>query len=423
LYEGLFTGGGSGVGSGGARRQSGGGGVGSASSASSSSSGAQAATVQSLGERGKGEAAEKERRLQLLIAADNKPLTKHQLLSLATGGGRPSSSFLLLESSSSSSSSSFQGPQSGGATSTSGEEGDKYTSKVLKPGTPLLSLHTPTGEYFRATVLKDHGDGTVALQYALLGGQLGSEHRKSKKEVRSLRRGEETEGVWLKVSRVVGVRGLDDLRARGVDSCGNTSHAGLVGWLESRGLGSLDTHDKHLLLADLDPDHKGVVSGNRFRTKLFRYRSKADALGINVLGMDHHQQRQEQEQQHDDDGGGGNDDDDDDDDGARKFNKKVDAHEQASSSSSKVQAGVTEGSKAGNGSSTANSSLPPPPSMGGQEEARLQQLESMMFSMAQRELELALALAESQAEGKALDTEIERLAGLHPQFCAASSRS
>ena len=53
-------------------------------------------------------------------------------------------------------------------------------------------------------MLKDHGNGTVDVQYSLLGGQLGSEERKSKKEVMSLKRYHELDGVWLKVEKIKG---------------------------------------------------------------------------------------------------------------------------------------------------------------------------------------------------------------------------
>ena len=47
----------------------------------------------------------------------------------------------------------------------------------------MLSLH-PTGEFFRASILRDREDGTVDLQY--VQSILGTEEGKTKKEILSL---------------------------------------------------------------------------------------------------------------------------------------------------------------------------------------------------------------------------------------------
>ena len=60
----------------------------------------------------------------------------------------------------------------------------------------MLSLH-PTGEFFRASILRDREDGTVDLQY--VQSILGTEEGKTKKEILSLHRGQEDAAVWLKV--------------------------------------------------------------------------------------------------------------------------------------------------------------------------------------------------------------------------------
>lgn len=56
---------------------------------------------------------------------------------------------------------------------------------------------------------------------------------------------------------MVRVNGLDELASAASDASGNCSHGGLLAWLESRGLGLLEDHDRHVLLADLDPNHTG----------------------------------------------------------------------------------------------------------------------------------------------------------------------
>ena len=91
----------------------------------------------------------------------------------------------------------------------------------------------------RATVVRDRGNGTVDVQWTL--GLLGSESAKSKKEVRSLRRGDEVGALWLRVSRALGRHGAADLlpakadktlsQTRAVDSAGKMSHGGLMAWL------------------------------------------------------------------------------------------------------------------------------------------------------------------------------------------------
>ena len=161
----------------------------------------------------------------------------------------------------------------------------------------------------------------------------------------------------------------------------------------------------------------GVVSSSSFRTKLLRFRSKAEAQGIDVLGLPppppptkQQEQQQQSSQWRNGDidyndaggsGGGGG--------GKAKQTPTKGNQRKVESSSSKTTTNTPSSA------SSSSSSF-----VVGAEEARLQQLEAMMYSMAQREMELALALAESQAEAKSLDGEIGRLRGVHPQFRVSS---
>jgi hypothetical protein len=124
-------------------------------------------------------------------------------------------------------------------------------------GTPVLALHQQTGDHFRATVLKDHGNGFVDVQFSLV--LLGKCDMLSKKDVMSLERGSELDRIWYEVSHAVGEEGLIEVVQVASDAAGKISHGGLIAWLQSRGMGELEKKDKHTLLADLDPLCKGIV--------------------------------------------------------------------------------------------------------------------------------------------------------------------
>jgi len=91
------------------------------------------------------------------------------------------------------------------------QEVAKKSSNHMEAGTPVMAQH-PSGDYFRATVTKDNGDGAVDVQFVL--ASLGRDSAKSKKKVRSLAQEEELRALWLEVSRAVGRRGAVELRSQ-----------------------------------------------------------------------------------------------------------------------------------------------------------------------------------------------------------------
>lgn len=168
--------------------------------------------------------------------------------------------------------------------------------KLLEVGTPVLALHRDTGDHFRATVLRDHGDGYVAVQYTLV--ILGECERLSKKDVMTLSRGSELERMWHEVSKAVGEDGLVELVAVASDAAGKISHNGLIAWLQSRGMGELEKKDKHMLLADLDRLCKGAIDVSRFKSKLRKFRAKAEGIQMHRTVTDRHAIEEKDEFQH-----------------------------------------------------------------------------------------------------------------------------
>ena len=120
---------------------------------------------------------------------------------------------------------------------------------------------------------------------------------------------------------MVGIDGIEALQSNVSDAAGNMSHDGLIAWLESRGMGSLEAlvaqhegwhdlenrrhgmnrnhggaasrflsssskaalTDRHLLLADLDPQHTGIITVGGFVSRLERFRARkvlADGAGL-----------------------------------------------------------------------------------------------------------------------------------------------
>ena len=282
----------------------------------------------------------------------------------------------------------------------------------------MLSLH-PTGEYFRASILQDCGNGTVDLQYSL--SMLGAEYCKSKKQIMSLRRGNDVAAVWLKVSRIVGTDGLDELKSDICDFAGNLSHGALITWLESRGMGSLDegpsleTPDgtnhydssiidsanmtmrrtslapsgignvpsyRHIFLADLDPLHSGVVAAEHFKRRLERYRARKVAEGVEVFGSENPM---------------------------RQNSTNYDTHEEKEVVNEKLNAAQhREVFKTVATSAFENrNDIEKDAFFSKEDEARLEHLEGLMVSMIQGERGRALALAEAEAKGAALNQKIE----------------
>jgi hypothetical protein len=301
--------------------------------------------------------------------------------------------------------------------------GDRFTAQALAKGTPLLARHAATGEWCRAEVVADHGDGTCRVQYAV--SWLGAEPRKPKRELVSLRRGRDTLALWLRVSRALGRTASAQSAA---DAGGHLSHAALLAWLSAAaGVGWLDATDRAVLLADLDRRHCGLVAAAHFDRVLARRRARLEASGVEVYGPpgppggdargdagplrsslreegkgrarsgkgetgtseDLKEEDEELDTEDEADqvekgqGVAGTDADDD------------DAYAAFSSASVMDGAAVAE--------AAAN-------------EARLEQLEVMMLSMAQREQSLALALAESTQQAAGLDAEVYRLRQLHPEL-------
>jgi hypothetical protein len=122
------------------------------------------------------------------------------------------------------------------------------------------------------------------------------------------------------VSHVVGIDGIEALQSNVSDAAGNMSHDGLIAWLESRGMGSLEAlvaqhegwhdlenrrhgmnrnhggaasrflsssskaalTDRHLLLDDLDPQHTGIITVGGFVSRLERFRARKVLEGVNV---------------------------------------------------------------------------------------------------------------------------------------------
>ena len=91
------------------------------------------------------------------------------------------------------------------------QEVAKKSSNHMEAGTPVMAQHS-SGDYFRATVTKDNGDGAVDVQFVL--ASLGRDSAKSKKKVRSLAQEEELRALWLEVSRAAGRRGAVELRSQ-----------------------------------------------------------------------------------------------------------------------------------------------------------------------------------------------------------------
>jgi hypothetical protein len=153
------------------------------------------------------------------------------------------------------------------------------TKGAFEAGTPIMAQHT-TGDYFRATLIKDNLDGTCDAQFVL--ATLGRDSSLSKKKVRSLAQEEELRAIWVEVSRTVGRRGGSELRTK-ADFAGMLSHNALIAWLEEREMDSISEHNKFVLLADIDPLHSGSIAVGRFLEKLEHFRARAKILGLTVF--------------------------------------------------------------------------------------------------------------------------------------------
>ena len=321
-----------------------------------------------------------------------------------------------------------------------GLEVDKFTAKNLKSGTPVLAYHAATGEWCRAEVVQDFGDGFCSVQYSR--SWLGAEPRKPKTELTSLRRGQETLDLWLRVSRALHYnndnnksgnrRGSKKGRSdnsksadstsgllRAADAGGNVSHAGLLAWLSSSaGMGTLDPTDQAMLLAEVDPTHTGIVAAEHFDRMLAKRRAKLEASGVDAYGPAG--PLQEEKASTERSNGKGYDDENDEADQLEKGEefKQEKQSKRGKKSATKLPAEYDDDDDFVTNSSA--STMLAAEGGGGldaaADEARLEQLEAMMLSMAQWEQSLALALAESTQEAAGLDAEMYRLRHLHPEL-------
>jgi hypothetical protein len=166
-----------------------------------------------------------------------------------------------------------------GANSVASEE--YAVTSILEAGTPVMAMHAHEEGFFRATVSKDNFDGTCDIQFAL--AELGCDQSKPRNLLRILSDEEEVRTMWVEVSRAVGRHGAADLRQHG-DFAGKLSHDALMGWLEeTHNLHTLSDHTKHVLLAEVDPLHSGVISVSRFLDKLENFRERAKILGLGIF--------------------------------------------------------------------------------------------------------------------------------------------
>jgi hypothetical protein len=241
-------------------------------------------------------------------------------------------------------------------------DGDGDAAKganFFEPGTPVMAQHS-SGDFFRATVTKDNLDGSCDVQFVL--ATLGRDAAKSKKKIRSLAQEDELRALWLDVSRTVGRRGAAELRTKG-DYAGSISHEALLLWLDARDMDEISEHDKFVILADIDPLHSGAISVARFVEKLEHFRARAKILGLAVF---HRHDKEVAPDSDDDDGDGG----------------EGGGREKADKAEARPEAGGPSGG-AGGGLSAAS-------------QARMAELEALIFSMAKRQQELALALSASE---------------------------
>jgi len=253
-------------------------------------------------------------------------------------------------------------------------EGTPTSLNLLEAGTPVMAMHS-SGDYFRATVVKDHGNGTCVVQFVL--ASLGRDAAAPKKKIRSLAQEEELRALWLEVSRAVGRKGALELRSK-ADFAGMISHDALVKWLEvSREVDPLSDHDKYVLLADVDPLHTGSVAVTRFLEKLEHFRARAKILGLTIF------------HRHDKEVAPGESDDEDN-------GEKAGAGKDAASNGTK--SGASAGGNAREGSEVSAAAA-----------ARMGELESLIFAMAKRQQELALALSASEARTASLNTAVQTI--------------
>jgi len=245
---------------------------------------------------------------------------------------------------------------------------------LLEAGTPVMAMHS-SGDYFRATVVKDHGNGTCDVQFVL--ASLGRDPTAPKKKIRSLAQEEELRALWLEVSRAVGRKGALELRSK-ADFAGMISHDALVKWLEvAREVDPLSDHDKYVLLADVDPLHTGSVAVTRFLEKLEHFRARAKILGLTIF------------HRHDKEVAPGESEDED---------SNVNAGAGKSAASNGANSEATASGGAGGGSEVSAAAA-----------ARMGELESLIFAMAKRQQELALALSASEARTASLNTAVQTI--------------
>lgn len=245
------------------------------------------------------------------------------------------------------------------------------TGHVLEAGTPVMAMHT-TGDYFRATVVKDNLDGTCEVQFVL--ATLGRDMKLSKKKVRSLAQEEEVRQLWLQVSRTVGRRGGTELRSK-TDFGGNISHEALMAWLESRDLGEISEHEKYVFLADIDPLHTGVVHAVRFLEKLEHFRARAKLMNLTVF------HRHDKETLHED---------------------EEEEEEEHAGQGVEMSAGA-------NKSLAGASDVPTSAVMSAASQSRMTDIEALIFAMAKRQQELALALSASEARTASLNAAVQSI--------------
>jgi hypothetical protein len=236
---------------------------------------------------------------------------------------------------------------------------------AIESGTPVMAQHS-TGDYFRATVVKDNLDGTCDVQFVL--ATLGRDAAKSKKRIRSLAQEDELRGIWVEVSKAVGRRGGAELRSK-ADFAGMLSHEALVTWLEERDMDTMSEQVKYSLLADVDPLHAGAVAVGRFLEKLEHFRARSKIMGLTVF------HRHDKEIAHEEE----------DEEEEVATDKKKGHNEE-------VREVV---SAAGAGSPQA--------------QIRMAELEALIFAMAKRQQELALALSASEARTASLNAAVQSI--------------
>lgn len=247
------------------------------------------------------------------------------------------------------------------------------SGNVFESGTPVMAMHS-TGDYFRATVTQDNIDGTCEVQFVL--STLGRDPSLTKKKIRSLAQEEEVRTLWLEVSRAVGRRGGTELRSKS-DFGGNISHEALLAWLESRDMVTISEHQKYVLLADVDHLHIGSVHAVRFLEKLEHFRARAKILGLTVF------HRYDKEIAHEDE------DEEELNIEALGEVRKNNEIEMVGPKNGKTAAVTTEMSAAS--------------------QTRMAEIEALIFSMAKRQQELALALSASEARTAALNAAVQTI--------------